>query len=529
MAAEACVAGYKTLIDKLERGTESLLGERKQMLPSQYYSIMKAIVALSNPTALLPDWHLVEHDTEAEAAARSVMKEHCTCIRSCATFVQTVLALMHSIAPDPDSHSILQATQDLFSIVFIPMSIVTELPASWPTGGYLLRNPLLYSALSALTAYCLSQKPSGQAGYPSWGTSIKEQCVWNPALLLLHTTVTCLQPPSHIIDYDTIAALPPGLTNNLCCLACEELGLYLCNQESLLASRSEWAYLSMLLSMVTHCVQHAHCAAESWRRCTALLGPGVLEASKMVLIVHCSTAFQGLPEGERCRAGLVMEDLHYWCGSLAFTNDPAEQSMNPMFAAQGKDTAHAWLAFRANRGRACNRLAANLLASSSSNSSSGGIVVAASSTMAPRVTKVTDAQLTAALRRQSRRHPSTLVENSRLIGFVWVCAAVVQGQSAYPFQAQGGTQDVLGIAHHCSCQVLLWMRGQQRRKAEQRNHHLVNRHQPLGVAGDSSSVTSEGETKLGICELRYLIVCTSKDWPVKAKPGAFACCCVTTG
>lgn len=140
-AAAACVAGYKALIIKLDGGTESLLGGRKQLLPQQYVDIMTALSALIEPVALLPDWHLTAHDDVSEAAGRAVMKEHSKSLKYFATFVQAALNRMNIISQDPDSHSQNPATQDLFSLLFAPLLSFTLLPSSWPTGHHLLRNP----------------------------------------------------------------------------------------------------------------------------------------------------------------------------------------------------------------------------------------------------------------------------------------------------------------------------------------------------------------------------------------------------
>lgn len=145
---------------------------------------------------------------------------------------------MHIIAPDPDSHDQHQATQDLFVLLFVPLLSISRLPSSWPTGHYLLRNPPLYSAFNALAAYLLRRKPSKGRPKPSLGVAVSAADVMTPSFILLHTTLQCLQPLSTAVDVAVLAALPPGFLNRLCCLACEELGLYLSNQDYLYAMRS---------------------------------------------------------------------------------------------------------------------------------------------------------------------------------------------------------------------------------------------------------------------------------------------------
>lgn len=506
MASNASAASFKTLSSSLDAVAQSLLSQHTQIPSKQYNSLCTALVHVRLATSTLLDWNSASQSPKTSAAANLVMQAHCSSITSYAAFAQASLAWMHNITPDPSMHHKTQATKPLFDIMFTPMVVVTFLPSSWPTARYLHRNPQLYNTLSALAAYFLSRKRKANS---AMDVTITAHHVMTPALLLVQTTSMCLRPVFDSVDCNLLASLPRGFINNICCLACEQLGQFLSSQDALLARRGHWVELSNLLFQIIHGVEQASGTADHQRCCNVLLGQGTLEASRMVKCAYCCVALCG--ERGTSRAGSDLVKLMSWCGSLSRIHEPIEE-LYTQSSAQTKHTSG-----RENH-RGHNQLAAHHLASSSRSRCNIDVGIT-EPLYTPRV-KVTDAQLTAALSQQSRHTPSSLNENNQLINIVWLSANVGRARSSNPLNDSGNADAALGIADHCSFHVLLWMREDKRRQEEQVHRQLGQENRrgslqfPVGL--HASTVR---ETKLGIVDLRGLINCSSTNWTEKELPG----------
>lgn len=509
MAANKSVICLQTLSRSLDTVTQSLSGHKTQMLLHLCTNVSTALVASQVSTSTLLDWQSATQGVRESLAAKVVMQAHCHSISSYTAFVQAALAWMHVIAPDPDSHHTSEATKPVFDILFTPMAMFTNLPSTWPTCRYLLRNPQLYNALNALAAYFLSRKRKIN---PARGVTVTPLHVMTSALRLLRATAVCLKPVSSTVDHTVLAALPSGFTNNIFCLACEELGVYMKDQESVVARRGHWTELSLLLSLVMTCVEEAKEAISTGyhqQLCKSLLGPGALEAGRMIKIAYCSAALQN--ENGASRAASDVNNLLSWCGGLSFLHRSPEQSF------ESQTTTHPKHASGHDGTRGCNNHSAGSLASGSSSRHPTDPLI-------PRV-KVTDVQLMAALRQQSSHTPATLVENTKLMYFLWMCTGVVRGRSEDPFNQSGNAQFSMGTAHHCTFNVLLWMREQQVRQAEQSHRQLGkgSRHDSTHIPS-CSSVSIPMETKLGIFDLRCLMTCSSTAWQRHTDPGVWQGC-----
>lgn len=519
MAAQQSLASLRELSRTFDAVSQSLISRSSQKLHQFHDNLHTALVAVHHTTSALSDWPHPSSSVKASLTAKLVMQAHCDSITSYSAFVQAVLAFEHTITPDPGLHKRAYSARSVSALLTIPMTIFTDLPSSWPTSRYLLCNPPLYAALNALAAYFLTRKLKTD---PAIGMAVSAQHVVTPALLLLHTTSVCLNPLHSLFDSAVLAALPSGFINRIFCVACEELGPYLSDKMALLATDSHWMELSNLLSLVVYCVHKANGTASFARLCNLLLGPGTLEAGRMLKLAYCSEALQA--DEKMSHASKDLQLLLVWCGSqfLLANNESAERFLQVLDAssAAGSHTQN-FLRCMSNSGTR------SLFANTAGSSGSGEQLTA--NQVAPRV-KVTDEHLTFVLCAQSRSDPSTMVENTRLIHLMWMHSIAEQsfGSMQLPMKLHSAGE-LLGIANHCTHQVLLWLRDQQRTKTEARScQPELEVTQGSAQAANPLSMSSTRGTKLGILELRSLMVCSSKEGKMKEKPGAGslqACCC----
>lgn len=518
MEAEVCVARFKTFIVSLDTGTALLQSKEQQILAKHRDAVMTALASLHCSTAVLPAWGLATQGATDTAAAKSVMEQHIQCIKACCAFMQALIARMYRIAPDPNTHNQVPATQELLMMLFLPMTTFDELPSSWPTAHYLLCNPQLYNTLDMISIYLLSLKPSLRRAAPPPGVALKAKYMMTSGLLLLHKTVMCLKPASNIVHSKVLAALPRGFTNNVCCLACEDLGIYLSDQEALKSRPVFWEEISVLLSLIMDCMRQAHDAADHQSLCKVLLGPGLLEAGRMLKFVYCSAAFQCEPGTNRM--GSDLKDLMAWCGSVfLLTDTPGLADEYLQHLGQGFD--------KTTFTSKCGSSSANSRGSNSNVSKKNDFHTATSACLGnnttariftPRI-KVTDAHLKFVLSAESRSNPSYMVENTGLMFLIWSCAKCDLSNNLAHNSV--GARDALCVAHHCSFQVLRWMREQHSRRLAEPHFQLGMERQHDNLSNvDCLNVSTVQGTKLGISELRMLMGCSTTDWPDAQKAGA---------
>lgn len=323
------------------------------------------------------------------------------------------------------------------------------------------------------------------------GVPLSAQFVVTPALRLLKTTYLCLKPISGIVDQCVMAALPSGFTDKVLCLACEELGMHMSTQDALLARREHWQDLINLLSLVVSGVLQMSGTANHKPLCKALLGHGALEAGRMSVLAYCSEALQ-IADGATLACANLQRLMRCY-RSLSFNHLQADQSSEAQHAPAEHASAD-------NTNRACNHLAAHQLAGSSSSVTSGYD----ESPVAPRV-KVTDVQLIAALRKHSWRNRSSMVENTKTMYYILMAEDIVREQSNKLLNQADKAEASLGIAHHCSIQVLHRMRAEK---------------QTMDIAGCSDLSTAR-DTELGILHLQKLMESSSTRWPLWERPGAW--------
>lgn len=140
------------------------------------------------------------------------------------------------------------------------------------------------------------------------------------------------------------------------------------------------------------------------------------------------------------------------------------------------------------------------------------------SNFTPRV-RITDLQLITTLCRESCSTPSTMMQNTGLILHLVQAVGAVFDQTGHLVK-RGGLQSALGIAYHCSFQVLLWI-GEQLSKQKQHQQRLYKprSRKDLSQVCDQTETSTKQETKLGIFELRSQLGCYSTAWPAREKPG----------
>lgn len=510
MAAADCVASFKKLITSLDEGTKVLQSKGQRMLSTHCSSIMTAVGAIYGSTAVLPEWHMTTQTATATAAAEAVMGQNIESIKSCSVFVPALIASMLSIVPDPKCHHKNRATKEMFQLLFLPMLTFKQLPLSWPTQQYLHHNTQLYNTLNSLAVYLLSRKPSSGTAHVVLNIAVN---IMTHVSLLLHTTVKCLRPISDTVDCSVLAALPPGFTNNLCCLACEEFGCFLLDQDTM-SAKLLWAELSSLLSLVVICVLQAKDAADHQHLCKVLLGPGALEASKMLKLVYSRAEFQG--ESGVFRAGSDLKHLLAWCGGVSGLKEMQglayehlhHQNQDSDFTLTSGYASNGTTSYKKNSSRESQRTAASASLGSSGSSSLN------EQAAAPRVT-VIDAHLNYALCSQSRRDPSSMVTNTKLMFLILACATCGPLKSIAQHPA-----DAIAVARHCSFQVVLWMRDQQSRQVKKLHLQLGQagpQEEPQSVGG-LTEVAVEG-TKLGLPDLGVLMGASAAGWSVQNKKG----------
>lgn len=262
MSVKALAASFKQLTSTLDASTAWLLGRNQQVPHLPFHSICKAVTAIYSLAPTLPEWNSATQSRAALMLANSVIEDQSCSIRAYSMFVQAAVAKLHSVNPDPDSHHTHKETQPLFNVLHLPLVSFTHLPPSWPTGHYPLRNPQLYTALNTLVAYFLSRKQNTVTGKHLPGVRSTVEDIATLPLQLLHIALESLKSLSGSTDCGVMAALPHGLTNNLCCLACEGLGPYVWNQETLSAQSFYWEEVLSLLNLTTETIQHARSDAD---------------------------------------------------------------------------------------------------------------------------------------------------------------------------------------------------------------------------------------------------------------------------
>lgn len=476
MAMHQSTHCLKVLSSNLNAVTQLLLEKTTQIPPDLYNRISSALAAVVVSASAQPSRVSAPSGIKASLAAKLIMQELDNTVTSYATFVPAALAWMHNTTPDHDSHSTSPATQGLFAALFSPMLLFIALPTSWQAGRCMQQNLQLHGSLNNLACYFLSCKLGEWRTHPSIGVAQASHHVMTPALLLVRTTALCLKPLSNNIDRIGLAALPSGFINNIFCLACEELSMYLShkNHKHMLARSGHLTEIASILGLVVNCVDEARGTTDHQQLCNLLLGQGALEAAKWVKLAYCSEHFKN--EHGTSRAASDLNDVMSWCGGL----------------------------FPSSRyGQAEGQLRAQ-------NSSSGSSLDA--SFCAPR-SKVTDAQLIAAVRDQSCHTPSSLCENSELLTFLWFSSGAKRSKSDDPYNETGNAEVSLGISHHCTLQVLLWMR-------QVKCTHINEQRRQQGQANPHTLVQHTKETKLGISQLRRLMDCSSIGWLMKEDLGA---------
>lgn len=200
-----------------------------------------------------------------------------------------------------------------------------------------------------------------------------------------------------------------------------------------------------VLSRVTECISCAHKAGE--HLCKTLLGPAVLDAAKMVRLVHCTLD----PCGDLKSASILRQILFCCESHLPGIFDPLPEGSSLATIQRRVEDSH-----RKTSG------------SYSSGSRGGGV----DRDRIPRV-RVINIQLMSALRKLNHTSAPRL---SKMLEHTQCMCYLAYSSTAGQRQADAHKKrfpDALGMAHHCSFQVLIWMKQQKKKQEQQRPERPV--------------------------------------------------------